>query len=151
MEMRARERGVTIHCDGSADLLVLADTRRAVQILTNLLANAVAHMETPGQVRIAWERSGDEAVIRVIDSGVGIPAGELPRIFERFYRVDDSRSRTTGGAGLGLPIVRQLVVAHGGRVWAESEVGKGSTFSFTLPVSSVQTTGSSATCSRSAW
>jgi two-component system sensor histidine kinase BaeS len=134
MEMHARERGVTIHCDGSDDLLVLADPRRAVQILTNLLANAVAHMETPGDVRVAWERSGDEAIIRVIDSGAGIPADELPRIFERFYRVDDSRSRATGGAGLGLPIVRQLVAAHGGRVWAESELGKGSTFSFTLPV-----------------
>jgi signal transduction histidine kinase len=134
MEMRARERGVTIHCDGSDDLLVLADTRRAVQILTNLLANAVAHMETRGDIRIEWERSGDETVIRVFDSGVGMTADELPRIFERFYRVDVSRSRTTGGAGLGLPIVRQLVAAQGGRVWAESEVGKGSTFFFTLPV-----------------
>ncbi|MGH9420204.1 MAG: sensor histidine kinase [Thermoanaerobaculia bacterium] len=72
-------------------------------------------------------------IIRVIDSGTGIPAGELPHIFERFYRVDVSRSRATGGAGLGLPIVRQLVAAHGGRVWAESEVGVGSVFSFTLP------------------
>lgn len=133
METRARERGVTIQPDGSDDVVVLADARRAVQILTNLLANAVAHMETPGTVRIAWERSGDEAVIRVIDTGVGIPDDELPRIFERFYRVDVSRSRTTGGAGLGLPIVRQLVAAHGGRVWAESEMEKGSTFSFTLP------------------
>jgi len=133
MEMRARERGVEIRCEGSNDVLVLADARRAVQILTNLLANAVAHMEKPGDVRIAWERNGDEAIIRVIDSGVGIPAEELPRIFERFYRVDVSRSRSTGGAGLGLPIVRQLVAAHGGRVWAESEVDAGSTFSFTLP------------------
>lgn len=134
MEMRARERGVTIRCDGDDEILVLADARRAVQILTNLLANAVAHMEQPGDVRISWERSGSEAITRVIDSGVGIPADELPRIFERFYRVDVSRSRTTGGAGLGLSIVRQLVAAHGGRVWAESVVGVGSTFSFTLPV-----------------
>ncbi|MEA2339758.1 MAG: two-component system, OmpR family, sensor histidine kinase BaeS [Thermoanaerobaculia bacterium] len=134
MEMRARERGVTIHIEGDDDLLVLADARRAVQILTNLLANAVAHMEKPGDVRITWERSGGEAIIRVIDRGVGIPADDLPRIFERFYRVDVSRSRTTGGAGLGLPIVRQLVAAHGGRVWAESAAGAGSTFSFTLPM-----------------
>jgi len=133
MEMRARERDVVIRCEGSDDVMVLADARRAVQILTNLLANAVAHMETPGDVRIAWERNGDEAIIRVSDSGVGIPADELPRIFERFYRVDISRSRSTGGAGLGLPIVRQLVAAHGGRVWAESVVGAGSTFFFTLP------------------
>ena len=134
METRARERGVTLRCDGGDDVIVLADARRAVQILTNLLANAVAHMEAPGEVRIAWERSDSEAVIRVIDSGAGIPADELPRIFERFYRVDVSRSRATGGAGLGLSIVRQLVAAHGGRVWAESTVGGGSTFSFTLPL-----------------
>ena len=76
----------------------------------------------------------NEALIQVIDEGAGIPAGELTRIFERFYRVDPSRSRRTGGAGLGLAIVKQLVAAQGGRVWAESEVGKGSTFSFTLPL-----------------
>ena len=134
METRARERGVIIRCGGDDDVIVLADARRTVQILTNLLANAVAHMETPGEVRIEWERSEGEAIIRVIDSGTGIPAEEIPRIFERFYRVDVSRSRATGGAGLGLPIVRQLVAAHGGRVWAESEVGVGSAFSFTLPL-----------------
>jgi len=134
MEMRARERSVTLHCEGSDDVIVLADAHRAVQILTNLLANAVAHMEKPGEVRIAWEQNGSEAIIRVIDSGTGIPADEIPRIFERFYRVDVSRSRATGGAGLGLPIVRQLVAAHGGRVWAESVVGAGSVFSFTLPL-----------------
>jgi signal transduction histidine kinase len=133
MEMRACERGVTIHVEGDDETAVLADARRTVQIVTNLLANAVAHMEQPGQVRIDWQRSAGEVVIRVIDSGVGIPADDLPRIFERFYRVDVSRSRSTGGAGLGLSIVRQLVAAQGGRVWAESEVGKGSTFSFTLP------------------
>jgi two-component system sensor histidine kinase BaeS len=136
MEMRARERGVVIRCEGSEDILVLADARRAVQILTNLLANAVAHMEKPGEIRIAWEQSASEAIIHVIDTGIGISSDELPRIFERFYRVDISRSRSTGGAGLGLPIVRQLVAAHGGRVWAESAVGAGSTFSFTLPVAS---------------
>jgi signal transduction histidine kinase len=134
MEMRARERGVMIHVDGDDDVIVLADARRAVQILTNLLANAVAHMENAGEVRISWRRSESEAIIRVIDTGVGIASDELPRIFERFYRVDVSRSRSTGGAGLGLSIVRQLVAAQGGRVWAESAVGVGSTFSFTLPI-----------------
>jgi signal transduction histidine kinase len=134
MEPQARERGVTLRCDGDDDVVVLADARRAVQILTNLLANAVAHMEAPGEVCIAWKRSDSDAIVHVIDSGTGIPASELPHIFERFYRVDVSRSRRTGGAGLGLSIVRQLVAAHGGRVWAESDVSKGSTFSFTLPL-----------------
>jgi Signal transduction histidine kinase len=138
METRARERGVTLQCEGSDDVVVLADAHRAAQILTNLLSNAVAHMEAPGEVRIAWERRDNEAIVRVIDSGAGIPTDELPRIFERFYRVDVSRSRTTGGAGLGLSIVRQLVAAHGGRVWAESVIGIGSTFSFTLPIAGQQ-------------
>jgi signal transduction histidine kinase len=133
MERQALERGVTIQCSGDDEIVVLADARRTVQILTNLLTNAVAHIEKPGDVRITWERSENEVIIRVIDTGVGIPPDELPRIFERFYRVDVSRSRSTGGAGLGLSIVRQLVAAQGGRVWAESAVGAGSTFSFTLP------------------
>ncbi|HEV7427308.1 MAG TPA: ATP-binding protein [Thermoanaerobaculia bacterium] len=133
MERQARERGVTIQCSGDDEIVVLADARRTVQILTNLLTNAVAHIEKPGDVRITWERRENEVIIRVIDSGVGIAPDELPRIFERFYRVDVSRSRSTGGAGLGLSIVRQLVAAQGGRVWAESAVGAGSTFSFTLP------------------
>jgi signal transduction histidine kinase len=133
MERQALERGVTIQCSGDDEIVVLADARRTVQILTNLLTNAVAHIEKPGDIRITWERSENEVIIRVIDTGVGIPPYELPRIFERFYRVDVSRSRSTGGAGLGLSIVRQLVAAQGGRVWAESAVGAGSTFSFTLP------------------
>ncbi|MEA2238151.1 MAG: two-component system, OmpR family, sensor histidine kinase BaeS [Thermoanaerobaculia bacterium] len=140
MEPRARERAVTLRCEGDDDIIVLADARRAGQILTNLLANAVAHVDAAGNVRITWERSDGEAIIRVIDNGAGIPASELPHIFERFYRVDASRSRSTGGAGLGLSIVRQLVAAHGGRVWAESVLGEGSTFSFTLPTSKASTT-----------
>jgi two-component system sensor histidine kinase BaeS len=113
MEMRARERDVTIAVDGPADLIVLADRTRAVQIITNLLANAVTHMLKPGEVRIAWRRSDAEAVVEVIDKGVGIAAEELPRLFDRFYRIDVSRSRNTGGSGLGLSIVRELAVAHG--------------------------------------
>lgn len=128
--------GRNIAIEGDEQIMVLADSRRAIQILTNLLDNAVTHSQQPGSVRVRWERSGDEVIISVQDSGIGISAEELPRVFERFYRVDASRSRETGGAGLGLSIVRQLVAAHGGRVWAESKPGAGSTFSFTLPASS---------------
>jgi signal transduction histidine kinase len=119
--------------DGPDDLMVVADPRRVVQILTNLLTNAQRYAEN---VRVVWRRDGEHALVQVIDDGTGIPAGELPRVFDRFYRLDAARGRHTGGAGLGLSIVQQLVAAQGGRVWAESEVGKGSTFSFTLPLAS---------------
>ncbi|HEX7190330.1 MAG TPA: ATP-binding protein, partial [Thermoanaerobaculia bacterium] len=117
--------------EGSDDVTVVADARRVVQILTNLVSNAVAAHATG--IRIAWEAAGAEVVVRVIDDGSGIAPDQLPHIFERFYRVDPSRSRATGGAGLGLAIVEQLVRAHGGRVWAESTPGSGTTIAFTLP------------------
>ncbi|HEV7922904.1 MAG TPA: ATP-binding protein [Thermoanaerobaculia bacterium] len=131
--VRRAVAGRSVKLEGDEETMVLADARRVLQILTNLLDNAFTHAD---DVRVAWERSGSEVRIRVQDRGAGIPAEELPRIFERFYHVDPSRSRDTGGAGLGLAIVQQLVAAHGGRVWAESEAGKGSTFTFTLPASS---------------
>ena len=117
--------------EGPDDLTVLADPTRLTQILTNLISNAVRHAE---EVRVVWRREGDEALIQVIDNGSGIPPEDLPRVFDRFYRVDAARGRNTGGAGLGLSLVKQLVAAQGGRVWGESTVGKGSTFSFTLPL-----------------
>ena len=86
-------------------------------------------------MRVRWQRDGGEARIDVIDKGPGIAPDHLPHLFDRFYRVDASRARHTGGAGLGLSIVKQLVLAQGGRVWAESKLGEGSTFSFTLPLS----------------
>jgi signal transduction histidine kinase len=128
---RAGARGAAIAFDGSDEVTAVADARRVVQILTNLISNAIAAHAT--EIRIAWEVVGSEAVIRVIDNGGGIAAEQLPHIFERFYRVDPSRSRATGGAGLGLSIVQQLVLAHGGRVWAESTPGAGTTIAFTLP------------------
>ena len=128
-----RRASASVAADGPPDLVVMADPTRTVQILKNLLTNAIAVSD---DVRVRWRRNGDEAVIEVIDRGPGIAADQLPHIFERFYRVDPSRSRHTGGAGLGLSIVKQLVLAQGGRVWAESTPGQGSTFSFTLPTSS---------------
>ena len=128
-----RRAAMHVATDGPDDLMVMADPTRAVQILKNLLTNALTVSD---DVRVSWRRDGDEALIQVIDRGPGIAADQLPHIFERFYRVDPSRSRHTGGAGLGLSIVKQLVLAHGGRVWAESTPGEGSTFSFTLPLAS---------------
>ena len=125
-----RARGATSF-EGDDEVTAVADARRVVQIVTNLVSNAVAAHAS--EVRVVWEAGEREVVIRVIDNGIGIAAEELPHIFERFYRVDPSRSRATGGAGLGLSIVQQLVLAHGGRVWAESTPGEGTTVAFTLP------------------
>jgi len=128
----AADARITI--EGPDDLTVIADPTRVMQILTNLVNNALTHAD---QVRVTWSECGGpppSAVIQVIDNGAGIPADQLAHIFERFYRVDPSRSRSGGGAGLGLSIVKQLVLAQGGRVWGESTPFKGSTFSFTLPL-----------------
>jgi two-component system phosphate regulon sensor histidine kinase PhoR len=113
---------------------VLADAERLQQVVTNLVHNAIKFTPAGGQVTIAAEPAGDEVVISVRDTGIGIPADDLPRIFERFYKAD--RARSSGGTGLGLAIAKHLVQAHGGRIWAESVEGQGSTFYFTLPISS---------------
>jgi histidine kinase len=105
-------------------------------VLTNLVGNALQYTAEGGQVTILSRLHGYEIHISVIDTGIGIPAEHLPHLFTRFYRVDKSRSRQTGGgSGIGLTIARHLVEAHGGRIWADSEgEGKGSTFTFTLKV-----------------
>jgi histidine kinase len=116
--------------------LVQADEDRIIQVLTNLLANALAYTAPGGEVFVSALKTGDAIQVSVRDSGLGIPAESLPHIFDRFYRVDKSRSRAAGGgSGIGLTIARALVEAHGGRIWAESAgEGQGSTFSFTLPL-----------------
>jgi two-component system sensor histidine kinase BaeS len=115
---------------------VLADEDRALQVLTNLSANALQYTPQSGQVTLAAQQMGDQVQISVRDHGAGIPAEHLAHIFDRFYRVDKSRSRQAGGgSGIGLTIARALVEAQGGRIWADSAgEGQGSTFYFTLPV-----------------
>ena len=134
-EARARAAGVAIRVAVPEELPpVSADRRRVAQVLRNLLSNALAH--TPGGGEIVLEarpvRAGAEVTVR--DSGCGIAAGDLPFVFDRFYRADLSRSRETGGTGLGLPIARQIVLAHGGSIWVESEPQRGSRFIFRLPL-----------------
>ena len=133
----AAARGVALALEVQQDLPVLAmDEGRIGQVLRNLLENALRHSPQGGEVRLIVTREGQgERGLRatVADQGTGIPAGELKLVFERFYRADPSRARSTGGAGLGLAIVKLLVEAHGGRVWAESEPGRGARFVFTIP------------------
>jgi len=114
--------------------LVKIDWQRVNQVLHNLLENAVAYTPKGGSISVAAAELDGWVEVSVADTGEGIPAEDLPNIFERFYRVDKSRARVTGGSGLGLTIARRLIEAHGGRVTVESKLGKGSCFSFTLPV-----------------
>ena len=129
-------KGVSLHVDLPADLpQVWADPSRIIQVLLNLLGNALQYTPSGGQVTIRAWRDGRGVVVVVQDTGIGIPAEHLPHIFERFYRVDKSRSRTGGGSGIGLTIARHLVEAHGGRIWATSPgPGQGSSFTFTVPI-----------------
>ena len=116
--------------------MLAIDKTRVSQVVNNLIENALTYTPDRGQIRVAAEIAGNDRVrVTIADTGSGILSDELPHIFERFYRVDPSRSRATGGAGLGLTIARQLVEAHGGEIWAASESGAGSKFMFTLPVS----------------
>lgn len=117
-----------------SSLAVRADRNHLEQILINLLDNAVKYTPEGGRVLVSAVEEGSKDVrFSVEDNGIGIPKEDLSRIFERFYRVDKGRSKELGGTGLGLSIVKHLVQAHGGRVWVESQMGKGSTFYFTLP------------------
>jgi two-component system, OmpR family, phosphate regulon sensor histidine kinase PhoR len=114
-------------------LAVLADEEALGQILDNLVDNAVKYTPAGGRVRVGWSESGDQVALEVEDTGPGIAARDLPRIFERFFRVDRARSRALGGTGLGLAIVKHLAQAMHGSVRAASTVGKGTTFTVSLP------------------
>ena len=114
--------------------LVDIDSHRIKQVLRNLLENAVAHTSRGGSITVEAGQQGNQIKVSVVDTGEGIPAKDLPNIFERFYRVDKSRARATGGSGLGLTIAKRLVEAHGGRIEARSKPKKGSRFTFTLPL-----------------
>jgi signal transduction histidine kinase len=130
------DKEVSLTLDIAPDLPdIQADPTRLVQVLLNLLGNALQYTPAGGRVTVHAWRQGQELLVSVKDSGVGLAAEHLPHIFERFYRVDKSRSRAGGGSGIGLTIAKRLVAMHGGRIWASSDgVGRGSTFTFSLPI-----------------
>ena len=137
---RAEAKGLSISLELPPQLpLVHMDRTRIAQVVGNLLENAVLHTPEGGRVTLSAELAGvATAIVIVADTGEGIPAEELPLVFERFHRVDPSRSRATGGVGLGLTITKRLVEAHGGTIRAESTLGEGSRFIFHLPLASTQ-------------
>ena len=135
IEVARPDREVALDGTVPADLpAVFADRERVHQVLFNLLDNAVRFSPSGGRVTVTASRHNRAVDVAVADTGPGIAAEHLPRVFERFYRVDEARSRDDGGTGIGLAIARSVVEAHGGRIWAESEPGRGSTFTFELPV-----------------
>jgi len=128
-----KKKGLEVKNDLHTGLSVKADKDRMEQVLTNLIDNAVKFNKEKGFIRIYCEELNDKIKVTVEDSGIGIPAKDIPRIFERFYRVDKARSRELGGTGLGLSIVKHIVELHGGSVGVESTEGLGSKFWFVLP------------------
>ena len=142
---RAVEAGIDMDVVAAAPATVDGSARDLSLLVRNLIDNAIRHTEAGGRVTVATVEQTGQVTLTVTDTGVGIPARDLPRIFERFYRVDRARSRETGGTGLGLSIVRHVSENHGGKVSAASELGTGSSFVVTLPAAS--TTSDDATSS----
>ena len=136
LEIEASKRNITLSVKG-ADALpspfrVTADKHFVGQVLVNLITNSIHYGKDGGSTRIRFRDMADKVLVEVEDSGIGIPKEDMPRIFERFYRVDKGRSRGQGGTGLGLAIVKHIVEAHGERISVRSELGSGTTFAFPL-------------------
>ncbi len=134
----ARERNIEIIVDPFPDITISAHAESILEIFNNLIDNAIKYSEEKGKVHVTIDQKDAQVTITVTDQGVGIPSDSIPSVFDRFFRVDKSRSRDVGGSGLGLSIVKAAVDRHGGTVTVDSEVGKGTTFRVTLPVSKSQ-------------
>jgi heavy metal sensor kinase len=133
-QVRSLAEGIELVIGAEDQATILGDPDRIKQLLLNLVDNAIKYTPQGGQVTLGLQRVEGWAQLSVADTGIGIPAQDLPHIFERFYRVDKARSRAAGGTGLGLSIVRWIVQAHGGKIDVQSEMGKGTTFTVWLPL-----------------
>ena len=140
----AESRKISIEFDIQEECKVFGDKEQLVMAIQNLIENAINYSPNNTKVSIAVRTEGSFVEIMVKDQGIGIPEGDLERIFERFYRVDPARSRETGGTGLGLSIVKHVAANHGGEVKVWSKPGAGSTFTFILPTSSSTNDGGGA-------
>jgi signal transduction histidine kinase len=133
-EQQASNKGVSLELAALRPVRVEADPDRLSQVFVNLIDNALRHTARAGRIRVELDARDSDAVLRVRDTGEGIPYRDLPHIFERFYVVDRSRTRGSGGAGLGLAIVKGIVDAHGGTISADSMLGRGTAFTIRLPI-----------------
>ncbi len=135
--LRASQKQIALEIDIPPGIpAVRGDASLLHEVLQNLLDNAIQYTAAAGRIQVSASAGAREAILTVADTGIGIPLADQERIFERFYRVDAARSREAGGTGLGLSIAKHIVEAHGGRLWVESEVGRGSKFSFSIPLAS---------------
>ena len=135
LEMRASKKNITLTFDMEYQqpIMVWADAEKIQQVLTNLIVNAIKYGHEDGTIEVSIEDLvKSKVIIRITDNGEGIAKEHIPRLFERFYRVDKSGSRKEGGSGLGLSIVKHIIEAHGEKIYVESVLGVGSEFSFTL-------------------
>jgi len=134
LEMKAKKRGVSMYFNKHYlfPIMVIADVEKIEQVLTNLIVNAIKYSKKNGTIMVSVEKTATKVLVKVIDDGEGIKEEYIPRLFERFYRVDQSRSREQGGSGLGLSIVKHIIESHNEQIFVKSEYGKGSEFSFTL-------------------
>ncbi len=134
-EHLAKKKNIAIKLEtGTEELKVNGDTARIEQVVSNLVSNAIKFTPENGEIRVKIEEIGDRAKVSLTDNGIGIKKEDMPKVFDKFQQIESSLTRKVGGTGLGLPIAKQLVEAHGGEIWFESEFEKGSTFSFIIPV-----------------
>ena len=134
MSLLAEDKNITVVCDLAAHVMIEGDQSRLKQVVVNLLDNAIKYTPNGGRIRLKIARDAGEAVLDITDDGIGIPADALPHVFKRFFRVDGSRSRDQGGAGLGLSIVKSICDAHGAQVEVSSTPGQGSRFRIRQPL-----------------
>ena len=133
LENSARQKNIALSVQTGADAFITANEDHVKQLLINLIDNAIKYTLEGGKVHVSVERNADKVLLRVRDTGIGIAKEHIPRLFERFYRVDKGRSRNMGGTGLGLAIVKHIVMDMGGEIDVQSELGVGTEFTVTLP------------------
>jgi len=136
-ELVAKQKSIQVLTDFSQDdLTVYVDSRRFGQVIANLISNAIKYSPAQSTITVHVFNQGDQALVQVVDSGYGIPAQDLPFVFEKYYRVQRAEHLASEGTGMGLPIAKMIVEEHGGTLTAQSELGSGSVFTITLPLTS---------------